>query len=99
MFIVNIKIRTEKIAPEKMEELLNKHRQWFTDYFNRGDFLLAGPYRDIPYAGVIIAKCESKEALEKILANDAYYNGQLADYEVHEFSVGLFSKDAAAWKE
>lgn len=99
MFIVSIKINAEKIPQQQMQALLEKHREWFTKYFNNGAFLVAGPYKDIPYAGVIIAKCADRAALDNILKQDVYYNDKLAVYEVHEFAAGLATSDVSAWKE
>ncbi|AGH37418.1 YCII-related protein [Bibersteinia trehalosi USDA-ARS-USMARC-188] len=49
---------------------------------------MLGPYLDQAHAGVIIAQAESREALDKILAEDIYFPN-LADYEVREFKDAM----------
>ncbi|MBD5429215.1 YciI family protein [Lactobacillus sp.] len=84
MYILNIKIKENPVDKNK----LAKHREWFKKYFDQGNFLIVGPYLDIETAGVIIAKANSKEQIEKIISEDVFYPNE-AEYELHEFQANL----------
>lgn len=88
MYLINIVLKTSELSPAEQEQMFVQHRTWFADYFKQGNFLLLGPYLDQAHAGVIIAQAESREALDKILAEDVYYPN-LADYEVREFKAAM----------
>ncbi|MFC3902324.1 Uncharacterized conserved protein YciI, contains a putative active-site phosphohistidine [Acinetobacter marinus] len=98
MFFIDIVIKPEFTQGEAGESLLAGHRQWFTQYFERGDFLLLGPYHSKPYAGLIIAKAPNREALQKILEQDVYYPDK-ADYVVESFELAKIQDDLAFFKE
>ena len=86
MYFINIKIAEETMKQLNATQLLAGHRQWFSKYADKGNFLLLGPYKDIPFAGLIIAQAESREALDAILGEDVYYPDK-ANYEIHEFNA------------
>lgn len=86
MYFIDIKISAETSNSAEAGQLLVGHRQWFSKYADKGNFLLLGPYKDIAHAGLIIAQAESREALDAILKEDVYYPNK-AVYEVHEFSA------------
>ncbi|MGQ8821404.1 YciI family protein [Bibersteinia trehalosi] len=88
MYIINIALKMDKIPAEQAEQMFNTHRAWFAQYFEQGNFLMLGPYLDQAHTGVIIAQAESREALDKILAEDVYFP-DLADYEVREFKDAM----------
>lgn len=88
MYIINIALKMDKIPTEQAEQMFAEHRAWFARYFEQGNFLMLGPYLDQAHAGVIIAQAESREALDKILAEDIYFPN-LADYEVREFKDAM----------
>ena len=83
MYLINITVNDD-ISPEQHEALFSRHVSWFQQYFDAGKFVLIGPYSDRERAGVIIAQTESREELEAILSEDAYYPN-LAEYEIREF--------------
>ncbi|EIX6435328.1 hypothetical protein MKU92_004320 [Salmonella enterica] len=83
MYLINIAVN-EDISPEHHEALFMRHVSWFQQYFDAGKFILIGPYLDRKRAGVIIAQTISREELETILREDAYYPN-LATYEIREF--------------
>lgn len=83
MYLINITVNGD-ITAEQHEALFTQHVSWFQQYFNAGKFVLIGPYSDREKAGVIIAQTESREELEAILKEDAYYPN-LAEYEIREF--------------
>lgn len=90
MYLIDITINTELVTHERAEELLAGHRAWFTSQAEAGHFLVVGPYRDRAMAGVVMAQAESRDALEAIIAQDAYYP-EMATYDVHEFQANLIS--------
>ena len=78
MYIIDILIKTEKLSDQQLKALLEKHQVWFGKYFEQGSFLLVGPYLNRGASGVILAQAESRAALDKILAEDAFYADDLA---------------------
>lgn len=83
MYLINIAVNDD-LSPEQHEALFSRHVSWFQQYFDAGKFVLIGPYSDRERAGVIIAQTESREELDAILKEDAYYPN-LAEYEIREF--------------
>ncbi|MGB9095793.1 YciI family protein [Erwinia sp.] len=83
MYLINITVNGD-IPAQQHEALFKQHASWFEKYFNAGKFVLVGPYTDRERAGVIIADTESREELDAILSEDAYYP-TLAEYEIREF--------------
>lgn len=55
MYFIDIKISAETSNSAEAAQLLAGHRQWFAKYVEKGNFLLLGPYKDIPHAGLILA--------------------------------------------
>ena len=86
MYFIDIKISDKTSSRADAAQLLAGHRLWFGKYADKGNFLLLGPYKDIPHAGLIIAQAESREVLDAILREDVYYPDK-ANYEIHEFSA------------
>lgn len=84
MYLIDIKINEETANSTEAEQLLSAHQAWFSKYFEQGNFLLLGPYKDIANAGLIIAQADSREALAQILSEDVYYPNKAA-YQVNEF--------------
>lgn len=85
MYLINIILSEAALNSGQAEQMLAQHRQWFGKYFERGHFLLLGPYSG-KAAGVIVAQAESRDALQAILAEDVYYPDG-AEYEVREFTA------------
>lgn len=93
MFVINITLKPHQTDEATAAARFEQHRQWFSAYFERGTFLVLGPYQDAPHAGVIIAQTESRDALAQIIEEDVYYPLGLADYHIREFKA-LFIADA-----
>ena len=92
MFLIDITIKMEQVPAEQADELLAGHRAWFTKHFEQGDFLLVGPYKDRGAAGLTVAQAENRQAVEAIIAEDAYYPA-MADYIIHEFTGNLIAEN------
>ncbi len=81
MFIANLTY----IAPiERIEALLEEHKAFLQEYYAQGVFLASGR-KNPRNGGIILARCASREALEKILAQDPFQIHQAAEYEIIEF--------------
>ncbi len=82
MFIVSIEY-TVKLS--KIDQFIAEHIKFLNKYYERGYFLSSGP--KVPRTGgVILAKADSKEQLRVVLAEDPFYQKNLASYEITEFS-------------
>lgn len=95
MFIISEYLNPENIPQDQAESLFQQHAEWFTKHFNLGDFVLVGPYLDIPKAGVMLSNLTSREELDAVLAEDVFAKDDMARYEVHEFKAAMVSKIAA----
>lgn len=91
MYLINITIKAEQVPENRADQLLAGHRAWFKEQFDQDHFLLVGPYKNKGMAGLVLAQAESRQALEDLLAKDAYYAEELADYEVSEFTANLIA--------
>lgn len=97
MYLIDITIHPEAVPAEKADELLNAHRAWFGAQAQAGHFLVVGPYRDKQMAGVVMAQAESREALDALIAQDAYYP-DMATYDVHEFQANLIAENITEFR-
>lgn len=87
MFVVSIEY---KVDLSEVDKLIPMHIEFLDKFYAKGNFLASG--RKVPRTGgVILAKAESREALEAILAEDPFYQQNLADYEVTEFIPSKFT--------
>lgn len=69
----------------EVDRHLPAHREFLSANYATGTFLLSG--RKQPRdGGVILAKAESREALEAILAQDPFQAHGVADYQIVEFT-------------
>lgn len=95
MYIINIQLdRSQKFG----DDTLAQHRAWFTRHFEAGDFLIVGPSKTYPMSGVVIAQAKSREALDKILAEDAFYPDG-ANYDVNEIAAHMVADNIPDYRE
>lgn len=81
MFIIELTYQAEL---EKIDQYLNEHIKFLNKHYELGHFLASG--RKVPgTGGIILANIQSKEALEKILAEDPFKQNHLAEYQWIEF--------------
>ena len=91
MYIITITVNPD-VTEEQQNKMFPLHIEWFRKHFAAGNFLMLGPFTDTDaHQGVIFAQVESREALQKILAEDCYYP-DFATHEVREFSPKLISE-------
>jgi uncharacterized protein YciI len=68
----------------EVDQLLEDHKQFLTKHYEEGAFLLSGR-RDPRTGGIILAQADSKEEIEKIIAEDPFNRHGLAEYSITEF--------------
>jgi len=89
LFIV---ILSYKVPLEKIDTFRSAHLDFLSHYYAKDFFITSGP--QIPRkGGIIIAKCDSKDALQTILKQDPFASNDLATYEIIEFSPTKWSKE------
>ncbi|EFL51433.1 YCII-related protein [Solidesulfovibrio fructosivorans JJ]] len=81
MFVV---LLTYEKGLDVIDALLAEHIRFLEAQYAAGVFLLSGR-REPRTGGVILARCENREALLAILARDPFWREGAARYEVVEF--------------
>lgn len=94
LFVITL---TYKKAIEEVEKHLAGHIQYFEKYYAEKVFLASG--RKVPRTGgVILANCESKEMMEKIVSEDPFFQAGVANFDIVEFVPTMTSDDLAILK-
>jgi uncharacterized protein YciI len=75
----------------RYEELLPAHVGWVKKHAAAAVFLFAGSLEDRTAGGMIVAKTESRAALDEILRDDPFLIHGVATHEVVTFNVSLGS--------
>jgi uncharacterized protein YciI len=85
MFIVSLTY----IRPlSEVDAVLDAHVSWLKQGYLDGLFLASG--RKVPRdGGVIMARASSREALERVLADDPFARAGVARYDVIEFTPSM----------
>jgi uncharacterized protein YciI len=78
-------ILTYKQPLEAVERVTPAHRAFLDTGYAAGIFLMSGRQTP-PTGGVILAKAESREALDAFLAQDPFMTEGIADYAIYEFT-------------
>ncbi len=81
MFIVSLNY----IVPlEVLDSHMTDHVKYLSKYYKKNIFITSG--RKVPRTGgIILAICDSKEELEKILSEDPFYIHHCAEFTITEF--------------
>jgi uncharacterized protein YciI len=81
MFIISLNY----IVPlEELDQHMAAHVKYLKKYYEADVFIMSG--RKVPRTGgIIIAQADSKEILEKIIAQDPFYRHKLAEFKITEF--------------
>jgi len=91
MFVV---ILTYVGSLEAVDALLPEHNRFLRENYDKGVFLLSGP--QVPrQGGLILARAESREALQAILAADPFGREGVARYDVIEFVAKMGAPECA----
>ena len=81
MFIINLHYI---VAFEELDLHMAEHVKYLKKYYEADVFIMSG--RKVPRrGGIIIAQADSKEILEKIIAEDPFYKHKLARFTITEF--------------
>jgi uncharacterized protein YciI len=75
---------TYKVDLTKLDEYLVAHRAFLDKYYQQGLLLMSGP-KEPRTGGIIIALTEDLVKLSAILAEDPFYQNDLADYRFTPF--------------
>lgn len=71
------------------------HLKFLDAQYEKGNFIVSG--RQVPRTGgIIIARMESREALENVLKEDPYAIHHLAEYQIFEFAPGHYASEFKA---
>ncbi|HWP96990.1 MAG TPA: YciI family protein [Syntrophomonadaceae bacterium] len=69
---------------EEVDAELSRHYEFLEKYFANGTFILAG--RRIPrFGGIILCNAGSRNQVETILQEDAFYQKNIMEYQITEF--------------
>nr|WP_256474451.1 YciI family protein [Mucilaginibacter aurantiaciroseus] len=78
-----------------MDEHMAAHVKYLKKYYAADVFIMNG--RKVPRTGgVIIAQADSKEILEKIIAEDPFHKHKLVEFEITEFLATQAHSDIKA---
>ena len=89
MFIINL---TYKVALGQVEQHLEAHIDFLNSQYQIGTFLASG--RKVPRdGGIILARAESKEAIEAVVQQDPFVSLGIAAYTIVEFEPSKTSKE------
>ena len=86
MFIVNLTY----IKPlDAVEKYLEKHIDFFNQYYTKGLFIASGR-KNPRTGGIILVRAKNKEAVQKIITHDPFYQNEIAQYEIIEFEASKY---------
>lgn len=80
----------------EFEAIVPEHRAHLQRGVEAGIVLLSGP-QNPRNGGVIIARAESRAALDRFLADDPYRTNGVADFQPIEFTPGRHQAFLAEW--
>ena len=70
--------------PDDVDALMREHMAWLNEQYAAGRFVVSG--RQIPRTGgVILARGDDREEMERIAASDPFVTGGVATVEVIQF--------------
>jgi uncharacterized protein YciI len=69
---------------EEVDALMRAHMAWLNEHYAAGRFVVSG--RQVPRTGgVILARGDDREEIERIAADDPFVSGGVATCEVIQF--------------
>lgn len=81
LFILEL---TYKKDLSEVERYLTEHNHYLEKYYAQGHFICSGR-KNPRTGGIILARGESRQQLEKIIQDDPFWQQQIADYQITEF--------------
>ncbi len=89
MFVIEL-VYTADLS--RIDAHMSAHVAFLKKYYAAGTFVVSG--RKVPRdGGVIIAVAQSREAVERIIAEDPFHTHGLAEFRVIEFRASQRAKD------
>jgi uncharacterized protein YciI len=83
MFIVEL---TYKVSNDRIDQYVAAHRAFLDKYYEAGRFIASGA--KIPReGGIILANAAGKKELMDIIREDPFYQNDLSDYRIIEFTA------------
>ncbi len=82
---------------DEINRYLAPHSEWVEQHYASGRFLVSGR-RDPWVGGVIVARAESEQEIQEVLATDPLQQFGLAVYEVVAFGPADFPKRSSAFE-
>ena len=78
-------IRIDYLVPlQKIEAILSEHRQFLQEGYDEGILLFSGPMNPRT-GGIVGARSESVEEIQKFFSRDPFYTNKAAEYSFTEF--------------
>lgn len=71
-------------SPEEVVPHRPGHAEWLKKYLDAGVILFAGPKKS-RLGGVIITRSIEKKRLQQIIAEDPFFQAEVADYHIVDF--------------
>ncbi|WP_196159391.1 YciI family protein [Reinekea sp. G2M2-21] len=84
MFIIDIEYT---VSLDKIDPLIPEHVIFLNKYYDAGVFVMSGR-KEPRSGGIIIAKANSRQAIEALIEEDSFYQANVANYRITEFLPG-----------
>jgi uncharacterized protein YciI len=81
MYIIEL---TYQVSPEVIDKELEPHMDYLDKYYASGNFFASGR-KEPRDGGIIFALAENRSEIERIVAEDPFFQKKLADYRIIEF--------------
>ncbi len=89
MFVIEL---VYKVALEEIDAHMKAHVAFLNKYYKAGNFLVSG--RKIPRdGGIILARGETRDEIERIIREDPFHRRGLADFRIVEFRASQRAED------
>lgn len=90
-------VELEYLVPlETLDQAVSAHREFLQTHYDKGTLLISGP-KEPRVGGMILAKAESLEEIQRILADDPFGKLQYAKYKYTEFHPVKFQSYLQEW--
>jgi len=83
---------------EKIEPVVPEHRLFLQGYYDKGMLLMSGP-QNPKVGGILVAKAESLQQIEAMIAEDPYNKHTIATYRIVEFNPVKYQDWMKSWVE
>jgi uncharacterized protein YciI len=91
MFIIEL---TYTVPPAQIDAALAPHMLYLEKYYESGHFFASGR-KEPRDGGIILALASSRKEVEKIVAEDPFYQNKMAEYRIIEFKATRKTKKFA----